>query len=500
MIKVLVRISFVLYFYHAFGFMQILPAPNVLLVLSDDQDVELHGLYPLQQTSKLLSKYGTQFTNAFTSTPICCPARASLLTGQYAHNHRTINNSLSGGCNGPYWRKMFEPRSLPTLLQKHGYQTFFAGKYLNQFKGAEVPNGWDEFYGLHGNSRYYNYTLRENTKNVSFTDIYLTDLLRDKAAAFIRNSTMNHHPKPFFAMVSPPAAHAPFTPAPRHEGVFPHVRALRTPSFNAPDKNKHWLVRSAQHLSNDSVFTIDKYFQRRWETLLAVDEMMVTLITVLNETQCLENTYIIYTSDNGYHLGQFAQPFDKRQPYDTDIKVPLLIRGPGVPAGRLMDMAVSLVDLTPTILEWAGLPVPNYIDGRSFKSELSQVHQTNKKQQFSKQRILLIEYWGEGNDDTYNPACPGNRTDHLAQCTPDADCHCQDSWNNTYTCIRDFRYNLDRIYCEFRDTENFLEAYDLHQDPYQLKNIVYDLLPMERALYGLLLQNLTKCTGKTCNI
>lgn len=229
-------IPILLYVGPTFGFIQQLPSPNILLLLTDDQDVELHGMYPLQQTTKILSEFGTKFTNAYTNTPLCCPARASLLTGQYAHNHMTFNNSLNGGCNGHQWHTIFEPRALPVLLQKHGYQTFFGGKYLNQFKGAEVPPGWNEFYGLHGNSRYYNYTLRENKRNVSYANMYLTDLLRDRVVQFIHNVISEHDQKPFFAMISPPAAHAPFTPAPRHKGVYSHVRALRTPSFNTPSK------------------------------------------------------------------------------------------------------------------------------------------------------------------------------------------------------------------------------------------------------------------------
>ncbi|XP_017962761.1 N-acetylglucosamine-6-sulfatase-like isoform X1 [Drosophila navojoa] len=491
-INMILYISILFYIDHTFGLVQVVP--NVLLLLTDDQDVELHGLHPLQKTTQFLTEYGTKFTNAYTSTPLCCPARASLLTGQYAHNHLTFNNSINGGCNGHHWRTISEPRTLPVLLQKHGYHTFFAGKYLNQFKGAKVPPGWDQFYGLHGNSRYYNYTIRENRRNVSYADTYLTDMLRDRTVKFIHNVIKGQ--KPFFAMITPPAAHAPFTPAPRHEGVFSHVRALRTPSFNAPSKDKHWLVRTAKHLPNSTVLTVDKYFQKRWETLLAVDEMMVTIVTLLKKYQCLDNTYIIYTSDNGYHLGQFAQPFDKRQPYQTDIKVPLLIRGPDVPGNILLNFAVSLVDLMPTILEWVGLTVPNYVDGRSFKDELLQQHQTKRHSH----RILLVEYWGEGNDETYNSECPEKQTDHLAECTLDADCHCQDAWNNTYTCIRDFRYKLDRIYCEFYDTEHFIEAYDLIQDPYQLKNIAYELLPSERTEYGFLIANLTICAGKSCHI
>ncbi|XP_016943515.2 N-acetylglucosamine-6-sulfatase [Drosophila suzukii] len=470
--------------------------PNILLILSDDQDVELRGMFPMEQTIQLLGFGGALSHNAFTPTPICCPARTSLLTGMYAHNHGTRNNSVSGGCYGPHWRRVLEPRALPHILQQHGYNTFFGGKYLNQYWGAgDVPDGWNHFYGLHGNSRYYNYTLRENSGNVHYESSYLTDLLRDRAADFLRNATIpTGNVQPFFAMVAPPAAHEPFTPAPRHEGVFSHVKALRTPSFNQVKTDKHWLVRASRSLPNETIDTIDKYFQKRWESLLAVDELVATLVGVLNETQSLDNTYIIYTSDNGYHVGQFAQPFDKRQPYETDIGIPLLIRGPGIAPESHIDTAVSLVDLAPTILAWANVNTPAYMDGQSFHEIL--INKERKIPFF--ERSLLVEYWGEGTVATYNPECPWSEQDRLAQCTPVADCHCQDSWNNTYACLRNIRHREDRIYCEFRDNENYLEAYDLQLDPFQMTNIAYDLLPIERALYSLRLRNLTQCSGHSC--
>lgn len=272
-------------------------------------------------------------------------------------------------------------------------------------------------------------------------------------------------------------------------------------------------MRAARRLPNETINTIDTYFQKRWETLLAVDELVVTLVGVLNDTQSLENTYIIYTSDNGYHVGQFAQPFDKRQPYETDINVPLLIRGPGIAPESHIDTAVSLVDLAPTILAWADIDTPSYMDGQSFHELL-----LNKRRRVPFfERSLLIEYWGEGTLATFNPECPWPEKDRLAQCTPAADCHCQDAWNNTYACLRNIRHREDRIYCEFRDNEvkkhltfailyiscvyifqNFVEAYDLQLDPFQMTNIAYDLLPIERALYSLRLKNLTQCSGHSC--
>ncbi|KAH8319995.1 hypothetical protein KR074_011007, partial [Drosophila pseudoananassae] len=476
--------------------------PNIVLILTDDQDVELYGMHPMEKTITKIGREGAAFYHAYTPTPICCPARASLLTGMYAHNHGTQNNSVSGGCYGSRWRAFMEPRSLPIHLQRRGYTTFFAGKYLNQYPGSLTPVGWHHFYGLHGNSRYYNYTLRENTYNVHYDKVYLTDLLRDRAVDFLKLATQSKNKsdetdedvRPFFAMITPPAAHAPFTPAPRHNGVFDKINALRTPSFNKPVDDKHWLVRSSRPLHNITIDTIDSYYRKRWETLLAVDELVEEVVNTLNQTGVLDNTYVIFSSDNGYHVGQFAQPFDKRQPYETDIHIPLLIRGPGITPESRIDSAVSLVDLAPTILSWANVSIPSYMDGHSFHEMLME----SPKKAPLVERSMLIEYWGEGNLQTYNAQCPESVKDRLAECTPDAECHCQDSWNNTYACVREVRYRLNRIYCEFHDNEHFQEAYDLDQDSYQMTNSVYDLLPSDRALLGLRLKNLTHCSGREC--
>ncbi|XP_017476394.1 PREDICTED: N-acetylglucosamine-6-sulfatase-like [Rhagoletis zephyria] len=472
--------------------------PNIVLILSDDQDLTLEGMTPMRQVQQLIGKAGATFGHAYTSSPLCCPSRASLLSGMYAHNHGTTNNSLSGGCNGHRWLTKIEPQALPVLLQSDGgYETFFGGKYLNEFRGERVPPGWTQFYGLHGNSRYYNYTLRENIRNVSYTDTYLTDLLRDKALAFLK--TRNKQ-QPFFAMITPPAPHAPYTPAERHRGAFAHVKALRTPNFNRVPlpQEKHWLVAATRPIPSETVKLLDNFYQQRWETLLAVDEMVAAIVEALTEQQQLDNTYIIYTSDNGYHMGQNAQPWDKRQPYETDIRVPLMVRGPGVPNGVFVSQPTLLLDLMPTILQWTGLHSHTEMDGLPIQVTLQSASdgELGGKEY---RRSVLVQHWGEGNSDTYNEGCPWSRKDRLAQCTPESDCHCQDAWNNTYACVRHFRGITDRLYCEFDDRENFVEAYDVEDDPHQINNIGYELLPIEHAFYNLALANLTRCAGSSCN-
>uniref|UniRef100_A0A1A9WMW8 Sulfatase N-terminal domain-containing protein n=1 Tax=Glossina brevipalpis TaxID=37001 RepID=A0A1A9WMW8_9MUSC len=467
--------------------------PNIVLFLTDDQDLYLHGMKPMRLVQRLIGAKGTTLTNAFTTSPLCCPSRASLLSGMYAHNHRTLNNSESGGCNAKHWRKHIEPEALPVLLQRQGYDTFFAGKYLNEYKGNEVPPGWKEFYGLHGNSRYYNYTLRENAFNKTYESVYLTDLLSKRALKFI-NKRVNSN-KPFFLMVAPPAPHQPFIPAERHKGFFERVTALKTPNFNKIFKDKHWLLANFDKIPDVILNLMDIYFQKRWESLLAVDEMVAAIMELLDRQKQLENTYIIYTSDNGYHIGQFGQPFDKRQPYETDIRIPLMIRGPQISAGTTVNAVVALIDLAPTILEWANIPTQARMDGQSMQPFLINSDVYDAAMDKNYRRSLLIQHHGEGTMDSYNPLCPWERDDRLYECNWEAACHCQDAWNNTYACVRHFSYQLNRLYCEFSDKENFVEAYDIDSDLYQMNNNINEWLPIERGLYSLALANLTKCAG-----
>ncbi|XP_062560664.1 N-acetylglucosamine-6-sulfatase-like [Armigeres subalbatus] len=484
------KISLVL-FMLVFGTHSSEDAPNIVLILTDDQDIVLKGMNPMTKTQQLVANRGATFLNAFTSSPICCPSRSSLLTGQYAHNVKTFNNSENGGCYGSYWRETVEPTAFPVLLQKAGYQTFYAGKYLNEYYSEVVPPGWDDWHGLHGNSRYYNYTLNENGQKVSFTDEYLTDVLSNRIVNFISNIKPG---TPFFAMVAPPAPHEPFTAAERHQNMFLNETAPRTMNYNLPcgPLEKHWLITMPPlPLPADIVANIDIIYRKRWQSLLAVDEMVESIMSILEKRKVLSNTYIIYTSDNGYHMGQFGQAYDKRQPYETDIRVPLLMAGPKITPKTLVASPVALIDIAPTVLELAGLDVPDLLDGASVLSTLEDAMEIEERQ-------LLIEYWGEGTPETYNPDCPWQKKDKLSLCTVDIGCHCQDSWNNTFNCVRHLANDLDIIYCQFKDNEHFTEAYDLANDMYQIENVAYDLLPSIRAKYDLALTNLTQCAGATC--
>ncbi|XP_054280520.1 N-acetylglucosamine-6-sulfatase-like isoform X2 [Macrosteles quadrilineatus] len=474
--------------------------PNIVLVLTDDQDLLVGGLTPVKQVQQLIANQGATFTNAFVSTPICCPSRSTILTGLYQHNHRVVNNSLSGGCSGESWQQHLEPYNFGTTLQDNGYTTFYAGKYLNTYgyKAAggtkHVPKGWHWWLGLVGNSRYYNYTLSINGTAQHFTDQYLTNVIEKYSVDFLEN--MRHKENESFLMVlAPPAPHAPFTPETKYRGKYNGIKVPRTPNFNTHKlKNRHWLLNmGVAPLPKETVARVDSYYARRWETLLSVDDMVASNINKLTDIGQLDNTYIIYTSDHGYHLGQFSLPWDKRQPYETDIRVPLLLRGPGVRGKSLVEGVVVNVDIAPTILAMAGLQPPTYMDGRSFLSMATSVEPLPPR------RAFLIEYVGEGDLKTVSSSCHFADAYTLSECSPSSSCKCQDALNNTYNCVRSIAHDENYIYCEFYKEVGYLkEFYDINQDPYQMENIYQELQQtVKNKLKEEILQH-TTCNGRSC--
>ncbi|ELT91586.1 hypothetical protein CAPTEDRAFT_122955 [Capitella teleta] len=475
--------------------------PNIIFILTDDQDVELGGMTPMVSAKKLIGDKGITFDNMFVTSPLCCPSRSAILTGMYNHNNRAINNSISGNCSSPQWQQTAEKETFAAHLKKQGYNTFFAGKYLNQYGykpsgGVEhVPPGWDDWNGLVGNSVYYNYSLSVNGKEEKhgdkYPDDYLTDVISKKAERFLENEHETFG-SPFFMMLSTPACHAPFTPAPQHRDKFANVTAPRDGSFNKYDANRHWLVRNAKHpMGNESMKLIDPVFRNRWRTLLSVDDLITKLFTTLETKGFLEDTYVFYAADNGYHLGQLSLPYDKRQLYEFDIRVPLMVRGPGIKAGQKRKEIILNIDLAPTFIDIAGKIPPSSMDGSTFKSVLLD-KSTNVSSTW--RTDFMVEHTGETQDNVKE--CPSKSHKGVAQCFPD--CVCEDSYNNTYSCVRSITDKGNSMYCEFSDSENFVELYDLSKDPHQLKNIAKSVDPKILVGMNKRLVELTICEGPTC--
>lgn len=288
--------------------------PNIVLILTDDVDVELGTYVTMNRTRRLIEQEGVRFDNAFATTPVCCPSRSSILTGRYQHNHNVVNNTFEGNCAGNDWRSDMEPHTFGSILHELGYTTFYSGKYLNQY-GFEpaggtqhVPPGWDFWAGLVGNSKYYDYVLSVNGSRVEHGNHsidYLTDVISEYAMQFLDGLPPATSRQPFLMVCAPPAAHALFEPAEKYENYFLNSTAPRTPAFGIHDNTKSWLVKQAPPLDDYSEEFIDLIYRRRLATLMSVDDLVESITTRLQAIGELENTFLFFTSDHGFHLGQF---------------------------------------------------------------------------------------------------------------------------------------------------------------------------------------------------
>jgi N-acetylglucosamine-6-sulfatase len=346
--------------------------PNFVIILTDDQ--ESSSLEHMPHLQELLVDEGTSFGNFFLNDPICCPARGTIFLGEYRHNHRL--ESHENGCSYRFFEEQKHLRSMGKLLHDAGYRTSYIGKPLNRYDGYlelagssddgdHLLAGWSDYHAI-VKIGFYGFDLHENGGIRSVPpdpSQYQTDVLSRLGQQFItKNATADG---PFLLFIAPDAPHAPTEPAHRHRDSFPGLQAPRGPSYDEADVSGQPGVENNRRLSFMKVLSIDSRYRRTLQSLLAVDEMVRDLIETLATTGRLEDTYFFYLSDNGLHFGEHRLSSGKGTPYEESVRVPFIVRGPGVGRGRETSRLVTNADLLPTILDLAGLPPRENIDGRS---------------------------------------------------------------------------------------------------------------------------------------
>lgn len=468
--------------------------PNIILILTDDQDASTLDAMP--RLKRDLMDKGTTFISFFTASPLCCPSRTSILRGQYVHNHNVLTNKKPEGGFEKFQELGLENETIPKWLQSFGYRTVLLGKYLNGYphtvSSNYIPSGWDEWYVPTNGSPYscFNYELNENGKLKSYgngQEDYLTDVLSKNATSFIQRQKSTDTPFCMFLWVVAP--HLPSVPAPRHQGLFSNAKVPRVPSFNEADvSDKPDYIQQLPKISAKTIKKMDDIYQKRLQSLQAVDEMVEALVETLRKTGQLENTYIFFTSDNGYHIGQHRIPTEKGTPYEEAIRFPLIVRGPGVAEGQTLPYLTSNIDLAPTFIELAGAVPPDFVDGKSLVQLLKSPLDDDENWQ-----NLLIEFWPpKGDQDKHSPkensgvmepddVMPALKTSEVTQVRAPQ-----------WAAIRTARY----LYVEYVTGER--ELYDLQVDPYELQNIYTAAQPSLLRSLEANLNALRSCVGRGC--
>lgn len=420
------------------------PRPNIILILTDDQPNDTVQFMPTVRN--ILLKDGVNFENAFITTPLCCPSRSSILTGQYVHNHKVYTNKTPQG-GAP---KFDDTSTVAIWIQNAGYTTAYFGKYLNEYDlldpAGYVPPGWNEWGAFldknivaddnTGSSTFYeNFSVSENGRIIEYAGektLFGADLVTQKAVDFIAEN----RDTPFFMVAGYYNPHSPYMWADRHNDQFRFNSALEAPPLYRPpnflEEDMSDKPVYLQELSSIAAETVDVSYKQILRSLLSVDDGVASILNALEKTGLSDNTIIIYMTDNSIALGNHHLGLSKDCPYEECIRTPFIMYAPEIFPARNDPRIIANIDLAPTFVELAGGVVPASVDGMSFLPLL-------RDTSLSGREGILIEHWP--TEDGIGSRIP------------------------EFQAVR----TADWKYVEYSTGEK--ELYDLKNDPYELENL-----------------------------
>ena len=481
--------------------------PNVVVIVADDLDKTLMPYMPNVQ--RLVRDAGAELTNFYVEQSTCCTSRATILSGRYAHNHGVIANTWPEG-GFARWQMTGEAHALPVWLSEVGYRNALLGKYFNEYPFPPktvsdwrergdlrhyIPPGWTNWWSpVRGNAyAQVRYKLNVNySVDREYREEYLDKVLGRSAVSLVEGEHRYDFARGgqflYYASYSP---HTPYAYPPEYEDTFTDARYPRTPDFDEDDvSDKFGVTRLRKPLTGAEKQEIDEAFRDRVRSVQVLDQNVADLVEALDEEGALEDTYIVFTSDNGYIMGGHRREIGKYNHFESTVNVPFYVRGPGIAPGTTIEDPAANVDVAPTIADMADAPAPVDIDGLSLLPRLTGGPELTRK-------YLLL-----GRD-----LIPTNRkaSSPLEETPEEFVMNPRSSRLNEFVGVVSDRFKLVR-YTHLRREE----LYDLERDPHELDNLLArggaayrDMSDQGRAIVDKLrnaLDVLVECRGADCRL